>query len=100
MLDECAGTAARIKRVTPYTLFVVVAEYLKMDQSTPELSRIDEIYILRRQRNSARNAPGFVPLPIGADLVWDLYQRVRLHLERVWWDPDSALTRGKVFNFQ
>ena len=46
------------------------------------------------------HASGFVARPIGADLVWDLYQRVRGHLDRVWWDPQSALTRGKVFDFR
>ena len=99
MLDECSGTAERMKRVTPYCLYVVVAEFLKLDDASPELSRIDEIYVLRKQRNLERNAVGFVPSPIDAGLVWDLYQLCLRHLTRIWWDPASAVTTGKVFNF-
>lgn len=98
MLDECSGTADRIKRATPYCLYIVVAEYLKMEDCRPELSKVDEIYILRHQKNSERIAPGFVPNPIDGELVWDLYQLVDRHLRRIWWDPESALTTGKLFN--
>lgn len=100
MLDECSGTAERIKRATPYCLYIVAAEYLKMDDCSPELSRIDEIYILRRQRNLERGHTGFTPNPIYGDLVWDLYQKIVRHLRRIWWNPDSALTDGKLFNFE
>ena len=52
MLDECSGTAEKVKRATPYCLYYVVAEFLKMDNASPEVSLIDEIYILRKQKNS------------------------------------------------
>ncbi len=100
MLDECSGTAAKVKRATPYCLFLVVAEYLKMDDARPELSRIDEVYVLRRQRNSDRLAKDFVPNPICAELVTDIYDQVMRHLRRVWWDPESALTSGKLFSYR
>jgi hypothetical protein len=100
MLDECSGTAERIKRATPYCLYLVVAEYLKMDDCSPELSRIDEIYVLRKQRNLERGHVGFVANPIDGELVWDLYEKVVRHLARIWWDPASALTTGKLFNFR
>lgn len=99
MLDECSGTAEKVKKATPYCLYFVVAEYLKMDDAAPELSRIDEIYILRKQKNSDRLGKDFVPNPIDAALVVDIYQSVLRHLTRVWWDPQSALTTGKAFNF-
>ena len=99
MLDECAGTASRVKRATPYCLYVVVAEYLKMDESSPELTEIDEIYVLRKQRNSDRATTDFVPKPIDGGLVVDLYGMIIRHLRRIWWDPASALTTGKLFNF-
>jgi hypothetical protein len=100
MLDECAGTAARVKRATPYCLFLVIAEFLKMDDARPELSRIDEVYILRRQRNSARLDKNFIPNPISAELVGDIYVQVLTHLRRIWWDPASALTTGKLFSYR
>ena len=74
MLDECSGTAERVKRATPYCLYVVVSEYLKMDNARPELSRIDEIYVMRKQRNSERGASDFVAKPIDHTLVFDLYE--------------------------
>ena len=99
MLDECSGTPARIKAATPYCLFVVIAEYLKMDDCRPELSKIDEIYVLRKQRNSDRLAADLKPNPIDADLVWDLYQMVWQHLRKLWWDPEAGVRIGKMFNF-
>lgn len=98
MLDECAGTAERVKRATPYCLYVVVSEYLKMDDGSPELTAIDEVFVLRKQRNSARNAKGFIPNPICDQLVWELYELVTSHLRKIWWDPRSALTTGRLFN--
>ena len=99
MLDECSGTAEKIKHSTPYCLYLVVAEYLKMDDCSPELSRIDEIYILRKQKNSERLEKNFVPKPIDPELVWDIYEKCLKHLSRVWWDPNAAVASGKVFNF-
>lgn len=98
MLDECSGTAEKIKKATPYCLYFIAAEFLKMDDASPELSRIDEIYILRKQRNSERSSANFVPNAIDGDLVWDLYQQCIRHLAKIWWDPESALKTGKVFN--
>lgn len=98
MLDECSGTAERIKKATPYCKYFVVAEFLKMDDASPEISLIDEIYILRKQRNSARLAADFKPNPIDADLIVELYNDCVTHLKRVWWDPESGLKTGKVFN--
>ena len=97
MLDECAGTASRVKGTTPYCLYIIVAEYLKMDDCRPELSAIDEIYVLRRQKNSERISNTFSANPIYADLIVDIYTTVLAHLKRIWWDPDSALTTGKLF---
>jgi hypothetical protein len=98
MLDECSGTAEKVKRATPYCKFFVVAEYLKMDNASPEMSLIDEIYVLRRQKNSDRLKDGFVPNPIHSDLIIDLYSQCIKHLKKIWWDPESALKSGKVFN--
>lgn len=85
MLDECSGTAEKFKKATPYCLYIIVSEFLKMDNASPELSRIDEIYVLRKQRNSERLADGFVPNPIYGDLVVEIYRQVQRHLSRVWW---------------
>jgi hypothetical protein len=97
MLDECAGTAERIKKATPYCRYIVAAEFLKLDKALPELSLIDEIYVLRKQRNLERNS-GVSLNPIYPELIVHLYNDVVSHLKRVWWDPESGLTSGRVFN--
>jgi len=99
MLDECAGTADRVKHATPYCKYFVVAEFLKLDDCRPELSKIDEIYVLRRQKNSDRSKTEISQNPIHADLIIDLHQTVVEHLKRVWWNPKSALESGKLFDF-
>lgn len=97
MLDECAGTAEKVKSATPYCLYFVVAEYLKMDEGSPELTKIDEVFVLRKQRNSDRSAPGFVAKPICPELICEIFDLSVKHLRRVWWNPNSALTTGKLF---
>ena len=59
-----------------------------------------EVYVLRKQRNSDRLTDDFVPNPISTKLVLDLHQQVATHLRRIWWDPESALTTGKLFSFR
>jgi len=99
MLDECAGTADRVKHATPYCKYFVVSEFLKLDDCRPELSKIDEIFVLRRQKNSDRGKVGVVQKPIHADLVIEFYKNVYSHLRRIWWNPKSALDTGKLFDF-
>ncbi len=95
MLDECSGTAEKVKNATPYCLYLIASEFLKMDEGYPELSQIDEIYILRRQKNSERDQQPI--LPIYSDLIMEIYSSVVKHLEKIWWNPDAALTTGRVF---
>lgn len=54
MLDSCAGTAKRLKSAMPYCLYMVAAEYMKMEDAYPELTDIDEVFILTRASNSDR----------------------------------------------
>lgn len=83
----------------PYCLYLVAAEYMKMDEASPELTDIDEVYILCRTSNSDRlrnKSMRVPPHPIDADLVVDLFGFVERHLNSIWWDPATALARGKV----
>lgn len=99
MLDSCANTASRLKRAMPYCIYMVAAEYMKMDEATPELTDIDEVYILCRARNAERERRkknGELPLDIDATLIRDLIGRVDRHLKAVWWSPDDAVSAGKI----
>jgi hypothetical protein len=101
MLDTCASTAERLKSAMPYCLYIVASEFLKMDDAYPELSKIDEVYVLCKASNSERADRmkiGQPPHEIDAGLIWDLYKMVRKHLNSIWWSPDDALERGKLIN--
>jgi hypothetical protein len=101
MLDSSAGSARRLKSAMPYCLCIIAAEYMKMEDVSPELTDIDEVYILCKASNSERlyniskNKP---PHLIKKDLILDLYTLVKRHLQSVWWSPEDALSRGKVIN--
>lgn len=101
MLDSCAATASRLKSAMPYCIYIVASEYMKMLDASPELTDIDEVYILCKARNADRerrkrnNEP---PFDIDADLIIDLFDRVSRHLNAVWWKPDDAVEIGKIIN--
>ena len=101
MLDSCAATAERLKNAMPYCLYIVASEFLKMDDAEPELSRIDEVYILCKASNAERLAKkeaGQPPHDIDPVLMIDLFNMVKRHLNSIWWSPNDALERGKIIN--
>ena len=99
MLDSCAGTAKRLKSAMPYCMYLVIAEYMKMEDAYPELTEIDELFILTRKSNSDRLRnmnEGLPPHEIGQDLVFEIFDMVSKHLSKIWWSPEDALVRGRV----
>ena len=101
MLDSCAGTARRLKSAMPYCLYIVASEYMKLKDEQPELSDINEIYILCKSsvgERSERKRRGQNPQEIYPDLIIDLFNKVKGHLNSIWWAPEKALTTGKVIN--
>lgn len=99
MLDSCANTATRLKNAMPYCIYMVASEYMKMDEASPELTDIDEVYILCKAKNAERlrrSQQGLPPLDISSDLIIDLFHRVKKHLNSIWWSPEDAITNGKV----
>lgn len=101
MLDSCAATASRLKNAMPYCVYIVASEYMKMSDATPELTDIDEVYILCKAKNVDRerrrdnNEP---PYKIDSELILDLFHRVDRHLKAIWWNPDEAVSNGKIIN--
>jgi len=101
MLDSCAATARRLKNAMPYCVYIVAAEYMKMSDASPELTDIDEVYVLCRKKNSEREArkkQGLPPFDIDAELILDLYRRVVRHINAIWWNPADAVETGKIIN--
>ncbi len=101
MLDSCAATATRLKTAMPYCIYIVASEYMKMSDAAPELTDIDEVYILCKAKNSdreRRKRANLPPYDIDADLIIDLYLRVTRHLNAIWWKPEDAVENGKIIN--
>lgn len=101
MLDSCAATASRLKTAMPYCIYIVASEYMKMSAAAPELTDIDEVYILCRAKNAEREKRKREKLPpfdIDADLIIDLYSRVSRHLNAIWWKPEDAVENGKIIS--
>jgi hypothetical protein len=99
MLDSCAGTAKRLKSAMPYCLYIVASEYMKMEDAYPELTDINELFILTKASNSDRlrfRAEGKPPHLICDSLICDVFEMVSDHLNKIWWSPEDALSRGRV----
>lgn len=99
MLDSCAGTARRLKSAMPYCLYIVASEYMKMDDAYPELTDIDELFILTKASNADRlrfRGECCPPHPISPDLIRVVFEMVSNHLNKIWWSPEDALVRGRV----
>ena len=101
MLDSCAATARRLKVAMPYCLYIVASEYLKMEVAQPELTSIDEIFVLCKASNGERLKrikEGKDPHKIDEQLVIKLFNMVKKHLNSIWWSPEDTLKTGVVIN--
>lgn len=92
MLEGSVATAEKIKAGNPYTLFCMVSELYDVSMEVdPAYSRIDQIYILRK---NTRRGPW---KDIDADVVIDFVETVREHLTRPWSDIARKLSEyGKL----
>lgn len=101
MLDSCAATASRLKKAMPYCIYIVASEYMKMSDASPELTDIDEVYILCKAKNTdreRRQREQQEPYNIDPELILDLFNRVTRHLNAIWWRPEEAVELGKIIN--
>ena len=69
-------------------MYIVVAERLKLSEAVNLKNRkIDQIYILRKQKNTDREdrfLEGYIANPIYADVVFHLFSMVREYLSSDW----------------
>lgn len=88
MYEGSVATAEKIKQGNPYCLFLIATETYEVSREVdPRYSRIDQIYVLRKERRSN---------PIAADVVWDMLSFVKEHLENEWCNIEEKLKRGKL----
>ena len=99
MLETHMNSSKETKKIFPFCLYFIASEYMKMKTASPQRSALDEVYILTQEKNSIREKKFKQNLPIepfNSDLVYDLFSKVKNHLENKWWDKESPFTTGTL----
>lgn len=99
MLEGASTAASQLLVINPNALYIVVAEWLKLtDNVNLKKFKVDQIYVLRKQKNTDRKyrlQEGYVKKPIYVDVVEHLFNTVRKHLTSSWSNSNSeGLDRG------
>jgi hypothetical protein len=88
MLEGSSTAAEQLKHRNPNALYIVVAEWLKLtEQVNLRKYKVDQIYILRKQKNTDREYrydAGYKKNPVYLDVVEHLFNTVRTHLTIDW----------------
>lgn len=99
MLEGSSTTASQLMEFNPNSMYIIVAEWLKLtDNINLKKYKIDQIYILRKQKNTDRKdrlLPTYHKNPVYTDVVKHLFLTVREHLTKDWSVANSeGLKRG------
>ena len=88
-------TASKIKSGNPYCLFFIVCETYEVGkQVDPQYTDIDQIYSLRKSdKRGSRD-------PIQAEIVLDLFNRVKNHLDSNWSNVSENIKSGKIIQWK
>ena len=88
MLEGSSTAGMQLLSRNPNAIYVVVAEWLKLtDKVNLKKYRIDQIFVLRKQKNTDREFrynEGYEKNPIYPDVVEALFEMVREHLTNTW----------------
>lgn len=100
MLGQSDFEAHKIKQGNPFSLYIIVAEQNALSEDVLlKNSKIDEIFILRKQkRNSMKNLVSDKK-PIDTMVVKEFYNFVKNHLRKDWFNSQKATERGRLINF-
>ena len=91
MLEGAMSTAEKIKAGNPYAMYVVVTEHYDVSLDVdPVYSRIDQIYVLRKNRSKEAHRD------IDADVVIGLFEDIKRHIERPWSDVRKRMEDNGV----
>ena len=95
MLEGSSASAEQLKMKNPNAIYIVVAEWLKLtEQVNLRKFKVDQIYILRKQKNTDREfryLPDYKKNPIKQDVVLHLFDLVRNQLTGDW---ESGIAYG------
>ena len=91
MLEGSIATASKIKSGNPYCLFFIVCETYEVGkQVDPQYTDIDQIYSLRKSdKRGSRD-------PLQAEIVLDLFNKVKNHLDSDWSNVSENIKSGKI----
>jgi hypothetical protein len=88
MLEGSSTAAEQLKHRNPNAIYIVVAEWLKLtEQVNLKKFKVDQIYVLRKQKNTDREyryAEKYKKNPIYVDVVQHLFETVRQQLTTDW----------------
>ncbi len=88
MLQDVSTAADQLKQRNPNAMYIVVAEWLKLtDAVNLKKYKVDQIYILRKQKNTDREfrySAAYQKNPIYSDVVEHLFNIVREFLTADW----------------
>jgi hypothetical protein len=88
MLQDASTAAEQLQHRNPHAIYIVVAEWLKLTESVNlKKFKIDQIYILRKQKNTDREyryLNDYVKNPIYPDVIENLFTKVRDFLSVSW----------------
>lgn len=88
MLQDVSTAAEQLKQKNPNAMYIVVAEWLKLTENVNlKKYKIDQIYILRKQKNTDREFrydDGYDKKPIYEDVVEHCFNSVREFLTADW----------------
>lgn len=95
MLQDASTSAEQLKLKNPNALYIVVSEWLKLTDSVNlKKYKIDQIYILRKQKNTDREfryQTEYQKNPIYADVIVHCFNTVRDFLTMDW---EGGITHG------
>ncbi len=92
MLEGSISTAEKIKSGNPHAKYFILTETYEVDYNVDiTFSRIDQIYVLRKQkrRNQLLN-------PIYSDVILKLYKEIKSYLSGNWSDIESNIIQNGI----
>lgn len=88
MLQDVSTAAEQLKAKNPDAMYIVVTEWLKLtDSINLKKYKIDQIYVLRKQKNTDREyrfLDSYIKNPIYEDVVMHCFSKIRNFLTEDW----------------
>lgn len=87
MLESSSRSVEELKARNSNGMYLIVMEWIKLAEVNLRKYKVDQIYVLRKQKNTDREfryLGGYKKNPIDTRTVSHLFEKVRRHLTRDW----------------